>query len=233
VDSTDHALLFIPGALISHTAYSEVAAKLSDQGVCVVTVSMEPCRMATLHLGANEKRFRRIRRHVNTLLPSKASWSIGGHSLGSFAAMRLARNNYKSLIMWGSANFANTRTNLRDCTDLPVLVVQGSNDALCAMDDASFIDFNSDFPKSKTTYKTIRGAAHSWFASIDGGDPKFLGLSAITMERHQEEAARITANFLKDCVERPEDEPDETPSELSDSLPDEPAQEDTKEGGIE
>jgi pimeloyl-ACP methyl ester carboxylesterase len=206
-----HAALFLPGALIAHTAYTEVAAKLSDAGICVVTVSMEPSRMATAHLGADSKRMKRIMKKVNTLLPVSPFWSIGGHSMGSFAAMRIAKElsstndnadaatRISRLFLWGSANFPNTRTNLRDdglMDEFPVLIIQGSNDILCRMDAQQLAEFQNDFPADTTIYKTIDGAAHNWFASVDQGEPSYVGKASIPMNQQQEQAVALTAEFL-------------------------------------
>ena len=202
-----HALLWLPGALISHTAYSDVAAQLSDSGggICVVTVSMEPCRMASPYLGATPRRLKRIQKRVELILkehflehqrhPVRVIWSIGGHSLGSFAAMAVAEElDASSLIMWGSANFRNTRTDLSR-SSIPTLVVQGSRDKLCDMDEVALAEFRNDFP-SNTIYSTIQGGCHNGFASVEPGDPTFLGAPTISMEQQQEEAVAITATFL-------------------------------------
>ena len=209
-----HALLLLPGALIAHTAYSDVAAKLSDHGICVVVVSMEPCRMASKYLGASPRRLKNIMKRVDTtILPHPATfWSIGGHSLGSLAAMAAAKEfavlsaspasssvvtMVSSLVLWGTPNVPNTRTNLRQSpSSLRVLVVQASEDKLCYMNDTSRTEFWQDLPSSRTSYKTIDGAGHNWFASIDAGDPNFLGIPTISMEQQQEQVVNITAAFL-------------------------------------
>ena len=123
------------------------------------------------------------------------SWSIGGHSLGSFAAMAMAEElGVSSLIMWGSANFRNTRTDLSR-SSIPTLVVQGSRDKLCVMDEVALSDFRKDFPPN-TIYTTIEGGSHNGFASVEPGDPLFLGAPTISMEQQQQEAVAITAKFL-------------------------------------
>jgi pimeloyl-ACP methyl ester carboxylesterase len=99
-----------------------------------------------------------------------------------------------SLIMWGSANFPNTRTDLSRST-IPTLVVQGSSDKLCDMDEVKLAEFQRDFPLN-AVYKTIQGGGHSWFASIEVGDSTFEGVPTISMEQQQEQAAAITAKFL-------------------------------------
>jgi pimeloyl-ACP methyl ester carboxylesterase len=160
--------------------------------------------MASKYLGASPRRLKKIMKRVDTtILPQPATfWSIGGHSLGSFAAMAAAKeftssSAASSLVLWGSPNLPNTRTNLRQSTStMRVLVVQGSEDKLCSMDDTSREEFLLDLPSFHTSYQTIDGAGHNWFASVDAGDPNFLGSPSISMEQQQDEVVNITAMFL-------------------------------------
>jgi dienelactone hydrolase len=183
--------------LIAHTAYSEIAAKISDRGIHVVIVSMEPTRMASPRL-ASLKRIRSIMKQVQRLSPENiSSWSIGGHSLGSFQAMRLARPMGAShLVMWGTANFGSLLSNLTEAFDLQVLVIHGSHDKLCAMNDLEYRQFQTTYFPHQTVFTTIQGAAHSWFASTNETKVDLLGESGISMEQHQDEAGEITADFL-------------------------------------
>jgi len=51
------AILFFPGALVPHEAYSDVASYLAEQGQCIVVVmSFEPFRLATEYFGADQKK---------------------------------------------------------------------------------------------------------------------------------------------------------------------------------
>ena len=54
------ALLLIPGATVSHEAYSEVAGRLSDEGFVVVVVSLEPFRLANPYFGMDLALAKRI-----------------------------------------------------------------------------------------------------------------------------------------------------------------------------
>ena len=102
--------------------------------------------------------------------------------------------NVSSLIMWGSANFRNTRTDLSQ-SSIPTLVVQGSRDKMCDMDEVALAEFRKDFPPN-TIYRTIQGGSHNGFASVAPGDPSFVGAPTISMEQQQQEAVAITAKFL-------------------------------------
>lgn len=103
------ALLLIPGATVSHEAYSEVAARLSDEGFVVAVVSLEPFRIANPYLGTNLALAKRIMSEVTEKIHHTVSenlveasdegeklsqaksikWTLMGHSLGAFGAMKL------------------------------------------------------------------------------------------------------------------------------------------------
>jgi hypothetical protein len=44
---TQKAVVMLPGALVQHPSYSELAGRLSDTGLLVVVTSLEPCLLAT------------------------------------------------------------------------------------------------------------------------------------------------------------------------------------------
>eukprot|EP00547_Thalassionema_nitzschioides_P017827 CAMPEP_0194236816 /NCGR_PEP_ID=MMETSP0158-20130606/3992_1 /TAXON_ID=33649 /ORGANISM="Thalassionema nitzschioides, Strain L26-B" /LENGTH=335 /DNA_ID=CAMNT_0038970673 /DNA_START=143 /DNA_END=1150 /DNA_ORIENTATION=+ len=197
-EDTIKGLILLPGALVSHVAYSQVASRLSDLGICVIVVSMEPLRMATSKLGSSKRRLAKIRRKVQRrfLLGKTVNWSIGGHSLGSFAALKLMKEDsqYQKLVLWAMNNKTSLPYILRNSSH-PVLLVQGSNDPFCYMDDKALHDFRQNFPPD-TRYQTIEGASHMWFASASQGDPVSMGKASISMGKQQERVAALTADFL-------------------------------------
>ena len=103
------ALFFIPGALVPHEAYSEVAARLSDKGFVVAVMSLEPLRLAGCHFGTNLASVKQIIDGVtgkifdhlmnvpegmDNELPIKSiEWTLIGHSMGAFAATQLFRES--------------------------------------------------------------------------------------------------------------------------------------------
>lgn len=194
-----NGLILLPGALISHLAYSQVASRLSDLGICVVVVSMEPLRLATSRLGSSKGRLAKIRRNVqHRLLRGRTvNWSIGGHSLGSFAAAKLIEEDskYQKLVLWATTDKQPLPSILRN-TNNPVLLIQGSNDKFCFMDEKAQFNFRQNFPPD-TRYQTIIGASHMWFASTDQGDPVSMGRASISMEEQQERVADLTVDFMK------------------------------------
>jgi positive regulator of sigma E activity len=114
-------LLFLPGAYVSHEAYSEIASRLSDEGFVVAVLSMEPLRLADSRLGNTDvTTIKEIMNSItNEIVPSTSKlklkskplanmgnadnnisnnnnkkiieFTLMGHSLGAFAAMKLFR----------------------------------------------------------------------------------------------------------------------------------------------
>ena len=189
------ALLFFPGACVPHIAYSEVAGLLSDEGLVVVVVSMEPVYMPSPNLGADAKPMRRIMQQVDhDFLPYPAEWSLGGHSMGSFAAMRLVSELQPSrFVFWGMGPFPEIRTNLSN-TNCRVLVINGSNDPLCEYTPVSHEEFRRALPPH-SVYKTIRGGTHDGFATYPN-DPIFDGIPGITKEKQHRLVVAATSTFL-------------------------------------
>jgi dienelactone hydrolase len=194
-----HGILLLPGALIAHTAYAPIASRLSADGHVVVVVSMEPSRMATPYLGASVNRLKNIQRFIKRKLTLEInSWSIIGHSLGSFAAMAVANQlHVNNLILWASGNFPHLRTDLSH-SNISMLILQGSNDKLCPLNEHGGILNMESFPPHAVV-QIIHGAGHNGFALISPGDPTMLGTATISIEEHQEKAAAITLSFLRKC----------------------------------
>jgi pimeloyl-ACP methyl ester carboxylesterase len=190
------AIIFFPGAFMDHTDYSEIAGTLSDFGLAIVVVSVEPLRLASRSLGADPGRVQRIMKQVDQRhLAYPADWSLGGHSLGSFAAMRLALSLQPSgLVMWGSAFFPMSMTNISANTNTRALVIQGSNDKMCIMHETELEIFMTNLPPSSTIH-IIEGASHNQFGSYSG-KPHFDGVPRISKQEQHRQTCEVTANFL-------------------------------------
>ena len=108
--TTLRALLFLPGFGIDHASYSTVASKMSDAGLAVTVVSLEPLRLAHGSIGAGMGDVERLVRSAGTDIcrhrrkclsdgtsssssnttPTTVEFSLSGHSMGGYAALQLA-----------------------------------------------------------------------------------------------------------------------------------------------
>lgn len=200
--STIKGLILLPGAYVDHSAYSLTAAKLSDRGILVAVMSMEPLRLASPYLGADPSDVRRVMRKASQYaLDYKCrryvEWSIGGHSAGGYAAMTLAhRVKAKKLVIWAAGTIPDLLVDLKQ-RQIDVLAIFGSKDNFAHLTRKSKKNFLSKMPQSRTVLRIIKGANHAGFGCYNPSppfsEPKFLCL-----EKQHEITASITANFLKD-----------------------------------
>jgi hypothetical protein len=96
------SLFFFPGFGIDHAAYSDVASKLSDQGIAVAVISLEPLRLAHKALGGGIDDIYRLLRVAGkdisryykheSASPLIIEWNLGGHSMGGYFSLQLAED---------------------------------------------------------------------------------------------------------------------------------------------
>lgn len=145
-DDGPHAkcgLVFFPGALVDRAAYAPIAALLSDRGILVVVVNLEPFRlvMTTHDYPLREVTMRTICDAM--LLSDGATWTVdewatGGHSMGSHLAIAAVTNelssSMKKVVMWGVMSYPSPLIypcgDLRDVDNAKALVVNGTEDGL-------------------------------------------------------------------------------------------------------
>lgn len=112
-DSNIKCLLFFPGFGIHHSAYADVASLISQYGIPVAVVSLEPLRLAHAKLGGSIQDVRRILKYagrdvvkyykqndnnnVNEVTVDEKDnesvileWDVGGHSMGGYNSLQLA-----------------------------------------------------------------------------------------------------------------------------------------------
>jgi len=107
------SLLLLPGFGVHHTAYADVATQISEYGIPVVVVSLQPLRLAHAKLGGSMNDVRRVIKSAGTdvtkyykgnLLKQDGKsvgnivveWQLGGHSMGGYAALQLAEELLKN-----------------------------------------------------------------------------------------------------------------------------------------
>jgi len=99
-------LILLPGALVEHSAYAPLAAQLSDLGIVVAVVSLEPLRVGTVRHGIGPKQLLPIFYHVASHhgdAVEVVDWAIGGHDFGGMAAATVVRdlNLRKCVVLLG------------------------------------------------------------------------------------------------------------------------------------
>jgi len=166
-ENEQSALLFLPGASVAHEAYSEVAARLSDQGFVVAVMSLEPFRLASRYFGANISSAKGIIQEVTTeihrlsfednpkssaegqqpdelpteILPAKTTeWTLLGHSMGSFAAMELFQTFFND--SWNSTQTITKANNKNNNTGISSTVKVGKKLVLWGV--AAYVDYATD-----------------------------------------------------------------------------------------
>ena len=211
-------ILFFPGAMIDHTSYVEVALQLADAGVLVVIPSMEPLRLASPWLGADTSHVSGILNHVQKRIHGKIQWAFGGHSLGGYAALRIASqlkkhkvkkkhmdddvhdkqhhtNISNKVVVWAAGNLLDSFLDESNLIHLHCLFIQASEDNFCTFPTRQKVkEFKQKF-SSHTIHKCIRGGNHCGFASYPM-DLQIDGEQKISRKRQQQYASRETSQFL-------------------------------------
>lgn len=137
----------------------------------------------------------------------KMTWALLGHSMGSFTACQLAEEFCKSnmgeteanskVVMWGSAPFIDYLPDLSGQQRLPILVVQGSRDAI--IDAFGTEELTKQFwqrlPKD-TAELMVAGGTHSGFANYMALWPHNEEDGIPNEEQHRQ-AVQATVDFLQ------------------------------------
>ena len=191
------ALLIIPGFLINHTAYVEIAKLLSEKGILVIVLSLEPLRVATSLLGANQNTIKKIIKEVNENYSNDIEWNICGHSLGGYAASEIHSilPTFKKLILWGSGSFPTFLTNLRD-SNREMLIVLATNDRVCNFDKEGSYEYFLSMCPPEAKFVFCHGGNHCQFASYD--DRVFDGIATLSRKKQHDFVCRVTSKFLLD-----------------------------------
>ena len=248
------SLIFFPGFGIHHEAYADVAIQIAEYGIPVAVVSLEPLRLAHAKFGGSTDDVRRItksaskdvvwyykRNHIlnnNDVIDDKdnsveqkdesiiVEWEIGGHSMGGYNALQLAKDLLQSkdvppsiklkdgsvsrigshIVVWAAGNMVEIVPYLQSPatsspSQLRVLILLGSNDNIAKFTSHQHKrQLLSRLPR-KSKMETIKGGNHSGFASYDEASERsstFLmnGPRDITLKSQHEQASRRTVDFL-------------------------------------
>jgi hypothetical protein len=205
-EKTKFGIIFFPGALVNHTAYAPIARKLSDEGILVVVMSMEPTRFIADSEICKKMALMVMYEVLSVGDVNVEEWVLSGHSGGAAIAMNLAdemKPGISKLVLCGiGCNHMGIKT-LREAA-IDVLVMNGSNDAIvkhCSEEEQQ--EFRNVLPptssggKGKTEYVTIDGGNHAGFGHYGPQTyPRLDGERAITLDEQQNAFVQKTLEFL-------------------------------------
>jgi predicted esterase len=211
-----HGIIFFPGALISHTAYASLAAKLSDHGIVVVIMSYGPSRLS-MDVARCERRAQLIMHELECEF-AVDQWSLAGHSLGGTLALNAAAqmDSIEKIILCGVGRDAMGAPSSLRTSSKQVLVLNGSNDPFvsdCTPEQKQ--KFRDCLPPAKeeeeedsleklnsgmATFVTIKGGNHAGFAHYGPQTyPKRDGKRTISIDEQQDIFVQNTLELLHIC----------------------------------
>lgn len=212
-----HAFLLFPGALTSRWAYAEIARTLASHDILTVVFNHEPFRMTAPIFGANSDTVWTIQSRVREEIPEHPvdSWSIGGHSMGAWTALKLVQEMqsalpFHSVVLWGFHMSWDRLTSPSSCSSSSS--IHKKTDCLIVQADCDGFYFATSQAKEKwmqglnrrntptqhVWLHTIRGGNHAGFASSDRHQmyPKPDGTRRISLEEQHKELIEVTKDFI-------------------------------------
>jgi len=204
-------LILYPAPMVNHTAYAQIAAKISDKGnIIVVVMSMEPFRMNLDSVENETKRALQVMYELLDIAPNYpvSEWTIGGHSLGSHVAIKVAKATSPGIskaVLWGCItrplDYKSSTLSL-PTNKIDVLLLNGSEDKSVN----SVPERNSILTilpprggsSARTIHRTIPGGNHNGFGHYERPkNQKKDGNRTITLDEQQRIAVDETVQFLK------------------------------------
>jgi hypothetical protein len=191
MQSKQPTLLFLPGGLVSHTAYSIIVSKLSDQGILVILINAEPTRLPSPEFAISLFKVKKIIEQVeNRFHPHHyvLDWCIGGHSMGAYGATRYVRDlGMTKCIIWGSRSaFA---LNSASSSDVKILVCNATNDGM-------LMNKKTHFPSHAIQVKIV-GGNHAGFGHYGPQlFPQKDGERTISLEEQHNLTVKATVSFI-------------------------------------
>lgn len=199
----NHGIIFFPGALVDHTAYSIVASRLSDAGILVAVMNLEPYRLAMSKAGVDKTNVLKAMYGVIDDGCVVKEWAIGGHGLGAEYAMNLIQElmpGMSKLVLWGIGSAPSGVVGTLKGRKADVIAFVGDNDT----------SFRQSSQESKEKFRSkLESTGRSEFVVIRGGNhcgcahygpqtwPAGDGDRTITLDEQQRILVNNTVAFLE------------------------------------
>lgn len=191
------AFFILPGALVEHNVYAPWLARLSDNGILVIMQNCEPFRVAAENFMSSEQHIKDIIQQIQRQGITADRWSIGGHSMGGYTAMMIAKKSdyFDSLVMYGvNKNYELEKTNIR------ALSITASRDGLAhskMADLSSYEAWKQPIVQGRLFHKIIEGGNHSGFGDYPRQTfPLPDGERTISLEQQHSQIVKHTVAFL-------------------------------------
>ena len=207
-------LVFVPGALVDHTAYAGILSLLAKRGIVIVLQKFEPLRMPVALQGANSKDIQSILDEIESKHGIRAkSWAVGGHSAGGSTVVSMAQKpfvesctknknggtnkiNFDRLVLWG----VNTTQDLEKLHHVHALTVTASKDGFKGNSMGKGLKSFDAWGKGELVRLQnveIQGGNHGGFADYPKQMfPREDGDREITLQSQHEQVVEVTAKFL-------------------------------------
>jgi len=186
----EKAVLFYPELLVDHVSYASIVGKLSDAGILIVVVNLEPLRTPIWSDGAGKENRDKIMFEVGKLLGIEVKeWIFGGHGEGGVAALELLRSTttISRGVFWGCSISHSSQIINKSTT----LMINATNDQV-----ARHTISIKEQTRSKSFFN-IEGGNHSGFAHYGPQIfPRKDGERAITIDEQQKQCVEQTLNFV-------------------------------------
>jgi len=208
-------LIFFPGALVNHTSYAPIAAALSDRGILVAVLSLEPLRIIA-DMETNRKLALEAMKEIERTNIGVEEWVLAGHSAGGMTALNLAAaadddlplHIHKLVVCGvGSNEMIGRGQNLCD-KPIDIMIINGTEDGIIkSLTDTQKEEFCNFLPPEedgngnnnknligRTTRVNIEGGNHSGFAHYEG--QLMDGNRTISREEQQRIFVETMADFV-------------------------------------
>jgi len=197
------AVIFYPDLFINKTAYTSVMSALSDVGVLVLVVNLDPLRIP-MHMNGGSRKgsasttVLKITFEIGKLLGIQVEeWIMMSHGEGMCAVTDVIRNSIAGskrkpkCILWSPTSFFHDLRKVH----ASVLVVSASASTGAKRSNADHI-LKKRLPDDSTIIHNISGGSHSGFAHYGPGTCRKEMIRTKSLDEQQKEARERTIDFI-------------------------------------